>query len=291
MRKGLSAMSSIMTLIILLVILFLLSMLVSTIMNIINESVENNSCKQSVTEYAAIKKAEFKIIDFEIDCPTKRFDGLDEKNHFPKLGGSHEELKKQIADEMYYCWDNYGRGELDLFVDKDQKFCAYCSYIEFEEEEILLYNFLDYLMTTKTPKRDKTYFDFFSNLQITPEIIKEVEKVNEGELDKLNTSETYAVLYTHYTKGSFSELKTSLTIAGTAVTAGFLVIGGAALSASGIGAIPGAILITAGITGGATVWYATSSSGDEHEFYSTVELVNTKALDILNCEYLPIKTD
>ena len=272
-------MASIAGIIKILFILFILFSLVKVIITVIQEQTDYDTrCKGSVRQYHVFRVHEQNIGDFKINCPTRKL----------TLSGDEDLLKKQVADEMYRCWDNYGRGELNLFPEKDKKFCAYCSHINFENNDLVLYDFMKYLTEEKTPKGDMTYYQFLTDVQPNSKIKEEVSQVVN---DDFYTGKEYAVLYTHYTEGIMSKFKkkilesdenlivvasiTGVLLLPYAIPLGFnvayLAIG---VSDSSLAALGGEFI-----------------SKDNQRWDATVELVDIDHLDMLECEYMPVRTE
>ena len=149
-----STMSAIVGILVLLVILVILLFLVKTINDTQQQAIEDNECAQSVKEYAVLKQGGGDLSDYELNCPTRKFT----PDELGELKGTKEELKEQVANEMYRCWKNYGEGKLDLYSAKDKKYCAYCSYISFKDKTLELDHFIHYLTTNRIPTNEKTYY-------------------------------------------------------------------------------------------------------------------------------------
>jgi len=64
------------------------------------------------------------------------------------------------------------------------------------------------------------------------------------------------------------------------------------LFVTGVGSAPGAILITVGASSGSiTLYYGLNDFGNEHQWDAAIEVVNIKNLTMLDCHYLPIRTE
>lgn len=88
------------------------------------DAAHHAKCKTSVAAYSKLLTSGISgaVLDpkEQINCPVRRID----------LSG---EAKKEIADEMFHCWDNYGKGKLTLFSEQEKAFCGVCSIIEFKD--------------------------------------------------------------------------------------------------------------------------------------------------------------
>jgi hypothetical protein len=61
--------------------------------------------------------------------------GLDqcETNYVEVNEDDEEEIKKILADEMYYCWDQFGEGEKDFISEwRNKRWCFICSRIDYD---------------------------------------------------------------------------------------------------------------------------------------------------------------
>lgn len=131
----------------------------------------------------------------DINCPAER---ITIKTKY------HEEAKRQIADEMVRCWDNYGKGQIKIFSKEGTKFCAVCSVIEFKRKDEKIEGF-PLFTTTKFFSRGGqrfTYAEYFSREAPTKALVDYyVQIANQQPFD---TNEKYAVLFTFYNKRTMS---------------------------------------------------------------------------------------
>lgn len=82
---------------------------------------------------------------------------------------NEEYIKRAIADRMFSCWDQFGKGTLFPFeanwADGDTR-CIICADISFDEsiqeKTKQIRNFGEWLSKTKIPGQEKTYADFLS---------------------------------------------------------------------------------------------------------------------------------
>ena len=159
-----------------------------------------------------------------------------------------------------------------------------CAYIDFDDPNLKLDHFTEYLVKNEIPSGGKTYYEFFSDFQTSPDVIDEA---SQGTQDTIYTDQEYMILYTHYTQGYYNEyMKTSSLIGAAVVGEGVLVL-------SAAGTVAGPVIIAAGaaivVVGLAT--YVVKSITGTQDWHSSVEIVNTQMIDSLNCEYLPIRTE
>ena len=180
---------SMVSILIILVTAFILLKFEGKIKEVYAEAIEKQTCKTSVKAHALLK---LKYADFsgEINCPTI----------YLKINDKKEDItKKKIADAMYDCWDQYGKGELELFSD-DSVYCAICHRLTFDKE-IKINEFTKYLATKQAPGGKVTYLQFL-NTKKTQNTDSIMELENKKVADSIDASKNneYAVIFT-YIKG------------------------------------------------------------------------------------------
>ncbi len=80
---------------------------------------------------------------------------------------SKDQIKLEIATEMYSCWYKYGEGKADIYGSLDawqtNLHCKICSFVQFPDvDEAPTYGELnDYLNTKKLPGKDITFAEYF----------------------------------------------------------------------------------------------------------------------------------
>jgi len=114
-------------------------------------------CKASVFATALSPGGKSFLSDGGIDCPVRvrNFKG---------------DAKREIANEMYHCWDNYGQGEHSLFTEKNGVFCAICTVFTIEKDQK---NFNEFLYKEKykadvfsfEKKEEEYYMNFIVSKQ------------------------------------------------------------------------------------------------------------------------------
>jgi len=129
-----------------------------------------------------------------IRCPTNEV--------FVKKDVNDVAIKEELAKQMKWCWDSWGKGEYVLF-NGTGTFCHVCTMMRFEKRDKEIPNFLTYLTETKVPGTDVTYFEYFYPLSRgerfdTEEMKQQLLKQGEPQLD---TEEDLAVLF-YYVRGS-----------------------------------------------------------------------------------------
>ncbi len=86
---------------------------------------------------------------------------------------NQDEIYKKLADNMYECWDTYGRGEADFYSNFDwgspDKYCRICSEIKIssdltqDKRNIDIDKFEQYLTNEHPPGVRGTYAEFLTN--------------------------------------------------------------------------------------------------------------------------------
>ena len=129
--------------IIVLLTAFLLLKYESNLKEIYAKTVGKSTCEASVRTYAALK---LRYADFsgDIKCPIVKLK-IEDKNE--------EIVKRKVADAMVDCWDQFGKGKLELFKD-DSVYCSICHRITFNKE-IKFNGFMRYLAEEKPSKQAK----------------------------------------------------------------------------------------------------------------------------------------
>ncbi len=281
MRKGEIEIKTI-VFIILLVIVFL-ALLMFPIKSIFSEILSNQNCKNSV-KAATIGNVQGMDIIKEINCPTQDI----------TLKGNEEELKRKIIEEMWTCWDNFGRGEYELFSASTEKFCVVCSNLEFDrtvkEKEIEIKDFSDYIKS-KGVLQGGTLIEKMLDLQ--HEELR-YDPNNELEIDyTINTQKDYAVVFT-YAKEDFWSKGKKAVVWGTAAGT----VTGIVLIATGVGSPAGIAVLaaTAGVAGGVGgALHSTPEAepgqekGDSALWRPGIVLIENDKLPELECTHLPIK--
>ena len=92
-------------------------------------------CKSSVKIQASQHMGDL-YVDSPIQCPTQQVIIETEDK---------EEIMKELADDMFECWDMFGRGKLNLFPHIEGttiNYCVICHHITFENKNVSI-NVLD----------------------------------------------------------------------------------------------------------------------------------------------------
>lgn len=282
--------------VVLLITLFVLLMGESKLKSIYLSSVSKQSCKASVQESSKflLRYSEFAT---KLNCPTITLKIHDKDS---------EIIKKKIADSMADCWDNFGRGKLDLFAD-DNVYCTICHRITFDKG-LKFKGLTDYIATKNAPGQDITYLQFLTTERTeNSEFLKDKESKQVDDTIDASMENQYAVVFT-YIKGKkfmqerLAEAKYVAPGLGIfAIGFGVFKLGGViagATSITGVGTAVGGTVATAGVLVMAvgtlweyvTVYLASQSNDVPFEHIASVSFIpyNAQSLINLNCKETPI---
>ncbi len=161
----------VMSVVILVGVLYAIGVLKPEGENIVNR----NACEQSVNTKAQIKLLG-KSLAGNLQCKTSvvKLKNIDE-----------EKIKEIIANEMFYCWKQFGGGKKDFLDDfdfgKSDTWCFICSRMSFDDKVKKQYDYIsgfsDYLYETNIPTRNITYMEYFSGENIQTNRIPLVDKI------------------------------------------------------------------------------------------------------------------
>ena len=147
------------------------------------------TCKASVKIHAALK---LRYADFsgEIKCPTVKLK-IDDKNE--------NIAKKKMADAMYDCWDQFGRGKLELFSD-DSVYCTICHRTTFDKD-IKVSGFTKYLADNNPSRGKISYLQFLTTEQTDySEFLNHIKNKKIDDTVDASKNSDYAIIFT-YIKG------------------------------------------------------------------------------------------
>lgn len=282
-------------LIVFLVFLVLMLLFEGQLRDLIASQTAKNDCKASVYKHAA---AHLKMFDFstEIVCPPEN----------KTVTGNEDEQKLQIAQLMYNCWDQYGKGKLDLFKE-DDVYCAICSWIRFDQKNSRIADFDKYLYTTNVPGKDYSFMDFLNGYE-TPRARELVGSIVQQPASDTTifTDKKYSVIFV-YARGDdtirqfFSNFVSSKSFP-FIIAGGMLYVAGGALTATGVGGLPGLALFALGklvmvagttTTAGALTitsvdtWLKTDKA--QHAAFVALREYSSSELQQLGCKTLPVK--
>ena len=250
----------------------------------VGEENKIEKCKASVERNAKFKIGKLRF-DEDLECPQRGPIDID--------GTSKAALKKgkeKIAEEMYVCWRQFGRGQLDLFKSEGV-YCKICSSI-YIDPQTQIGGLTKYLMENEVPGQDISYYEYLSSFQggregfLSPlELeMKKNEILGSGEDGYLHSGQYYVVF--NYVKGKddIRKLVNQMSgpnqkfYAGGALAAGFIT----ALAISAVTTAGISILVVAGSAG---LYYLASNAyafifqDDLVEWLSFVMLVHEEVLE------------
>ena len=280
----------------LLLVGFILLKFETNIAETYKKTADKQTCKASVQTHAALK---MKYADFsgDIKCPTVKVTINDKDENV---------IKKQIADSMYDCWDQFGRGKLELFSD-DSEYCTICHRISLDKN-IKVNGFTDYLAKTNAPRQKISYLQFMTTEKTQSSDFLN-DKANKKVDDTIDASKNgeYAVIFT-YIKGrtNLKQFVTKATYAtpglGTiAIGFGIFKLGGivgaglSTIATPAVGVPVGVTISSAGaLTMGVGVLWsflAVKFADAPFEHISLISFIPYDApnLQNLNCKEIPVK--
>lgn len=194
-------------------------------------------CRQSVEQASFMRLGNIELSPF-LKCQTEQIT-IKEKDE--------ETAKKKIADALYNCYYQFGRGEKELFSGTGT-FCFVCSTIDFEDEgkkigslpEFNKYLFENYANTKET----YAHYLYKDETKKTMETLKQ-----KGEYTKTRPVQKLSVLLS-YDRRTTEELKEEVT--DFALFGGAGAIAGIGLAATGFGApvVLGVYALSAGSLAG-----------------------------------------
>jgi len=272
-------------------------------LDISEKALSRSRCATSVRQQAFANVYFKEAFAKDLDCPAEeitlkqyRDDEQTKKEAYAKIGGA-----------LLDCWNDYGRGNLNLFRE-EAIYCNICSFVEFKEgSKKKEYTGLNkFLATTNVPGTRTTYFeqltgtetDDFKNVFNDPVSVGLPTEVNN---DVFKSEDLYSVIYV-YARGEskieeledFFGSKDELLMGGIGATA-ISSIGTAGL----IFLFTPVGLVSAGVIGlgvGAAVAGATAYSilvDDPPEWlaFTSFKKFNADELTSLGCENIKVKLE
>ena len=265
-----------------------------------NKTVPKQVCKDSVYMHSLLEHRGIRFADSEMRCPTR--DVLITRKM------DQEEAKKEVADALYDCWDQYHRGRLSLFED-ERTYCAVCHVIDFEEGygDGELGGLIDFLATKRVPGGSLTYLSFMQGYQTENadwlmQQIGNSPDLSPPELYAMDTAKRYSTVFV-YTKGrdgfelmkSLMEEATETSGFNILLVSGVVVMAGALTVASGgfLATVIGGAMVAGGgklfaVSGAEVVaesWIRADTDYDHISFVVLREFTSEE-LDRLGCEVL-----
>ncbi|MBS3113253.1 hypothetical protein J4418_04175 [Candidatus Woesearchaeota archaeon] len=275
--------------ILIIIIAFIIISFQFNLFDILKSASTDNACKSSVVLNSVAKLSGNEFMD-EIKCPTRDIKISDEKKVFPT-----------VANELYNCWDNFGKGKLDLFKKEKGMYCVICSRIEFTDLEGKKPGLFSYLYKTKLLNQDKTYYDALFDVNfdtITDAAVEELIQTHINKNDNLDLSKPLGIMFL-YDKTDINIGKGESTfwgattgfLAGVGTNAYLVSIGG--VSFLGFTVVPTLVLGSGAIITGASLGtyigylFGHESSSEWRAGVVTMPLEQAN-IDKLGCVNLPV---
>ncbi len=167
-----------------------------------------------------------------------------------------------IAQKMANCWDMYLEGKEELFETKDGNYCAVCSVIDFEDKQKPVTGLPYYLLSTKLPSKDTTYYEYLSATTVKNDIRTTLQNTELNQKHLIDTTIPVAVMFTTakdvYPGSLTGESSVYTGVIGssagviTGTLAGTLLVAGIGLCGTIVGCVKGIFLIglSTGVIGG-----------------------------------------
>jgi hypothetical protein len=288
-KKGFDIVSEAWKMIIPAILLMIISFYVMDRINGGNaDATEKNSCKLSVLENAKMRAQN--IAGFEwsgkIKCPMQEIVIKDTDD---------EAVKQKLANTMWDCWDNFGRGKLNLFPTErsmDETFCVICSHITFTHQDQQYTGFMEFLNDHTAPGQKISFYQDFTQRDPTSIELQQLSSdpqnskltKNGQNIDLINTKYDYYIVFTYAKKTGFYDklFQGGLMGAGAGVTIFTL---GALTILSG-----GTALIVASVVAVGAAAYGFATGPDlQKEWLAGVTLIpqgDTSQLETLQCTQL-----
>ena len=291
-RKAEMTTGLVVTLVITLLVLFLLIVLFIKIGKGAEEKALESRCKNSVIAYAKLNSLPFgdaAADPDDIDCPPQ-FITIDERSDL--------KMKRQVANLMYNCWNNYGAGRLQLFSATDQKFCAVCSVFQFKDKKTELSGLTTFLMSERIPHKTKegvrpTYYEYIAGVKTSAKV---KDDAKQTDTNFLSGSARYVVLFTYYKQSYWSKVK-GFIVGGLIGVATVVVAGAITVVSGGTAAVVAGYVAKVGFTAAITIGGAigagaagggVTTHGADWDTRLVMVTYDEKALKELGCEELPV---
>ncbi|MFH1589955.1 MAG: hypothetical protein ABIB43_05295 [archaeon] len=190
MKKGEIAFEYIVLMIVIMIALFIVFMFITRWKDGIEKENEGLECIGQVQSHVKM----LELTNGEKVLPIK----CKIKNETIK---KDEDIKRAIAERMESCWNDWLKGEEELFGDEKWTYCHPCYILDFEED-VVVKDFEQYLMSTNVPNKDYTYMESFTGTSNNADF--SFEKMAENPaLSQVTTefrTDTKKVILFYYTK-------------------------------------------------------------------------------------------
>ena len=270
-KAGLPAIA-IVTLILIMILMIVMFLFESRMDELRREETGKAICKASVKTHALSNIG----LDFasDINCPTERLTIRED---------DEEAIMHELAMAKYNCFDQFHRGELDLFSDahKLEKYCVICHVIDFKaKKNIPLENFMRYERTHNIKPGGMSFEEFF----IGHSTYDEFPEYESPQRYGINTELQYTTVFTYAKEGYWSKWITGA----AGATIGSVVLSVALIPFTGGGSILVGIAGLAGGAGGGMLGY-TIGSDKTADWNASILLIpyNADLLRDLTCTVAP----
>jgi len=302
MKKGEASKEFITSMILILAILVVVLYMVNGWQKAADAAARAESCKTSVLANAALHQRGLELgnnMDSVI-CPTEEIVISKKAND--------REIKQKIAKAMVTCWNNFGKGELNLF-SKDNLYCSICATISFEDETRELSDFSDFLAKNGPDNSNLMYVDILTGSKKGNTVETLENHVNsKGLLDQnqvkkneiMSTNRDYAVIFMYAKGKEYLDLLSTRALVDNPGTAIHVIGSGSTVVTGAAGVVVGVLFLTGpvgwvaiGIGSAAivvgSVWFSATDGPSEDVSAAVTVLREIDFDDIgsLGCTYLP----
>ncbi len=232
-------------------------------------------CATSVRQQAIANTYFAEAFARDLDCPPEEIEVTVQSEDLT----TKQAAFRAVGDAMLSCWDDFGRGQLNLF-GAEGLYCNVCSYMEFDKKspQKSFGGLNQFLANSRPPAQARTYMERLSGVETDQfkELFDDPSRFQipqDSITNSLSTDKLYSVIFV-YAKGkdTIGSLKDKM--GGSLPVLGWG-LGGSAVAGIGVGALiffsgpvgwVGAGLIGAGVAGtgaGLSIWSYLSDTPPE----------------------------
>jgi len=284
-KKGVDMIKPIASLIIASLVIIILLVFVKKVGDVAIDTTGNVECKASVLAHQKTSQP--------INCPTD----------FVDIDASDvNKIKQQLSDLQIRCWNNYGKGEIPLFGNEEETFCALCSVVSITDYKEKIPG-LQYYMATNSFKQGTEYHNYFEYLfqkSISSEQLDALYAVQEDNF--IDPSQKYGVIFKYgknldWTKTEAVSVTGIATATAGVIAATTLFVGSAILTGTTMGAGTPVLIIATGVLSGSVAALSASLVYDElppgyldstNNAALIVTPLNAESLKGIECTNLPV---
>jgi hypothetical protein len=190
-KKGMPQISVLVALIFMVALLLVLVGFLYSTGQLGESAVDKETCKLSVQLFAKAKVPGFDVASSDsIKCHTETRE-IDTS--------TQEKAKKDLANAMFDCFDNWGDGELELFDTESRNknnYCIVCSKLEFTKDEKVT-GLTEYLTETTISGKGKSYYQFIKGTGVSERDYGSISDENLVINDVVDASKDYAVIFNY----------------------------------------------------------------------------------------------